>query len=235
MIESPADGRARHERDAARVLLLALPGRYLHLPAATLRSWVIGRPYATRTGARHSSALVEPASRQPPLLSFWNLIECHVLRALRTEHGVPLREVRQALSYAEGQLGIADLLLRKELLTGAGKLFLERYGELVELSASGQLAMKELLTAHLRRVDWDANQFPVRLYPYVATGTPESVRPIAIDPAIAFGRPVVARVGVTTAILAERLDAGEQLDEIASDYDLTEDEVRQAIVYERAA
>lgn len=208
--------------------------RYLQLPPATLRSWVVGRRYATLDGARRFEALVRPASDKPILLSFWNLIECHVLRALRTEHGVPLREVRQALTYAERKLRISNLLLRKDLLTDGGKLFLERFGELVDLSASGQLAMREVLEAHLRRVEWDENQFPIRLYPYVATVTSDSLRPIAIDPAVAFGRPIVARRGITTAILVERYDAGESLSEVAEDYDLTETEVRQAIVYEQA-
>lgn len=208
--------------------------RYLQLPSATLRSWVIGRQYVTRDGSRRFEALVKPASHKPILLSFWNLIECHVLRALRTEHGVPLREVRQALTYAERKLRISNLLLRKDLLTDGGRLFLERFGQLVDLSASGQLAMREVLEAHLRRVEWDDNQFPIRLYPYLATVTSESIRPIAIDPAVAFGRPIVARRGITTAILVERYDAGESLAEVAADYDLTESEVRQAIVYEQA-
>ena len=178
--------------------------------------------------------MVKPASDQPVLLSFWNLIECHVLRALRTEHGVPLREVRQALTYAERKLRISKLLLRKDLLTDGGSLFLDRFGKLVDLSASGQLAMREVLHAHLRRVEWDDNQFPIRLYPYLSTEMSDNVRPIAIDPAVAFGRPIVARRGITTAILVERYDAGESLAEVAADYDLTESEVRQAIVYEQA-
>ena len=47
---------------------------------------------------------------------------------------------RQALSYSERMLGIPRLLLRKELRTDAGKVFLDRYGEFIELSASGQLS-----------------------------------------------------------------------------------------------
>ena len=103
--------------------------RYLHLPPATLRSWVVGRQYTTRSGTSRFEALVRPASDRPVLLSFWNLIECHVLRALRTEHGVPLREVRQALTYAERKLRISNLLLRKDLLTDGGTLFLDRFGK----------------------------------------------------------------------------------------------------------
>jgi uncharacterized protein (DUF433 family) len=38
-----------------------------------------------------------------------------------------------------------------------------------------------------------------------------------------------------TATIAERIDAGESVDEVATDYDLTPTDVEQAIVYERTA
>jgi uncharacterized protein (DUF433 family) len=209
--------------------------RYLKLPAATLRSWCLGRQYDTAAGSRNFAAIVSPASRRPPLLSFWNLIEAHVLRALRTDHGVSVRAVRKAVGYAERELNIERLLLSKQLLANAGQLFLERYGELIDLSASGQLAMRMVLEAHLQRVEWDARQFPVRLFPFLLSDASDPERPIAIDPSIAFGRPILLRRGITTAVIAERIDAGESVGEVATDYDLSPDEIESAILYERAA
>src|SRR5260370_5768089 len=72
---------------------------FLRLPIATLRSWVVGRDYPKTQGVGHFRPLIQAAARQPPLLSFWNLIEAHVLRSLRSEHGVSLRDVRRALTY----------------------------------------------------------------------------------------------------------------------------------------
>ena len=66
---------------------LAEASRYLKLPAATLRSWVAGRPYPKGDGVGHSRPLIHPPKKQPLLLTFWNLIEAHVLRSLRTEPG----------------------------------------------------------------------------------------------------------------------------------------------------
>ena len=214
---------------------LAEAARYLKVPAATVRSWALGRDYATTDGARHFPAILAPASRRPPLLSFWNLIEAHVLRALRTEHGVPVHAVRKALAVAEKEFGIERLLLSSQLLAGAGKLFLERYGQLVELTASGQLAMWQVLEAHLKRVEWDKWQFPVRLYPFPTVDMLQADRPIAIDPMVAFGRPIVVRRGITTAVIAERVDAGETIDVLAADYDLEPEDIKHAIVYEHAA
>lgn len=214
---------------------LAEAARYLKLAPATLRSWVVGRSYPTERGVGHFKPLIHPASTHPPLLSFWNLVEAHVLRALRSDHGVSVKALRQALDFAERQLGIDRLLLRRELCADAGQLFLDRYGELINLSASGQLAMRKLLAEYLERVDWDPWQFPVRLYPFVSSDAHTADRPIAIDPTISFGRPVVLRRGISTFTIAERIDAGETVDELAADYDLTPAEIEQAVRYERAA
>jgi len=214
---------------------LAAAARYLKLPAATLRSWVAGLPCRKAEGIRRFQPIVCPPSRKPLFLSFWNLIEAHVLRSLRTDHGVSIKALRKALAFAERALQIERLLLRRELRTDAGRIFLERYGELIDLSASGQLAMQQLLEEHLKRVEWDDWQFPVRLYPFVSTEAPSSERPIAIDPRIAFGRPIVIRAGVSTAAIAERIDAKETLDELAADYGLSITEIEQAVLFERAA
>lgn len=207
--------------------------RYLKLPSATLRSWLIGRQYPKADGVGHWQPVIHPSQKEPLLLSFWNLIEAHVLRALRTEHGVSIKALRDALEYAEVSEHITRLLLSKDLSTDAGRLFLDKYGELIDLSASGQLAMRKIFEEHLKRVEWDEWRFPVRLYPFVA-GEGDR-KPIAIDPNIAFGRPVVLRTGVSTGAIVERFDAGESLAGLAEDYSLSEAEIEEAILYERAA
>ena len=209
--------------------------RYLRLPAATLRTWLVGRDYPK--GDTHATfhPLIKPASSGPLQLSFYNLIEAHVLRGFRTEHGVALVEFRKAMAYAERKLQISRLFLSSELRSYGGQVFLDRYVELINLSASGQLAMRKTFEDHLQRVEWDEWQFPVRLYPFVESTQRSSERPIAIDPRIAFGRPVVRRMGVSTAIIADRIDAGETVSALADDYDLSPKEIELAVLYTRAA
>jgi hypothetical protein len=116
--------------------------RYLRIAPATLRSWTIGRNYPKANGSAFFKPLVQIRFDEPHLLSFNNLIEIYVLSSLRQEHGVSLQNVRKALEYAQTQFDISRLLLSSELRTAAGKLFIERYGELINLSNSGQLALK---------------------------------------------------------------------------------------------
>lgn len=208
---------------------------YVHLAPATLRSWVLGRGYATSAGARTFHPLIKAADRTRGLLSFNNLVEAHVLRALRTTHGTAIPQIRKALQYAERELGVDRLLLSRELCTDSVDLFLERYGQLINLSRSGQLAMKVMLELHLSRIERDDSAFPLRLYPFVHGDTVDAPRHITIDPAIGFGRPIIRRRGISTQVIVDRIDAGESVEALAEDYDLDPQEVQEAVVYERAA
>jgi len=226
--------KARDTRDVP-AYPVAEAARYLHLPVATLRTWVTGGSTTSREGTARSSRVIRPASGDPIMLSFWNLVEAHVLRALRTDHGVSLPAVRKAVRYAEQELDIDRLLLSPELKTNAGRLFLDRYGELTELTASGQLAMRKLFESHLRRVEWDTSRFPVRLFPFIPGDTTESTPTVAIDASLAFGRPIIRRRGISTSVIADRIDAGESVADVASDYEINDAEVAAAVLLERAA
>jgi hypothetical protein len=96
----------------------------------------VGRGYPTSAGARGFPPLITPAASEPAQLSFWNLVEAHVLRSFRADHGVSVKALSQALDYAEKELRIKRLLLRKEICANAGQVLLDRYGQLIDLSAS---------------------------------------------------------------------------------------------------
>ena len=223
-------GVDRRDRPAYRLTEAA---RYVRLPRTTLASWVRGRDSDPRSGRAHFHPLLRPAEPKRPYLSFNNLVEAHVLRALRAEHHVSIQAVRDALAIAEKQYRVPQRLLHDGLLTGAGELFLKRYGELVQLSRSGQIAMRRVLESHLSRID-RAGNFPIRLHPFVQADVSDA-KPIVIDPAVGFGRPIVARTGISTAVIAERIDAGESMGEVAEDRGMQVEEVADAVTYERAA
>lgn len=75
----------------------------------------------------------------------------------------------------------------------------------------------------------------MRLYPFSSGSVLTENRPIAIDPQISFGRPVIASRGISTGAIAGRIDAGETAAELAEDYGLTEREIEEAVLYEHAA
>jgi uncharacterized protein (DUF433 family) len=214
---------------------IAAAARHVRISPSTLRSWVIGRPYRTAEGESFSGPLIKPPISGDLRLSFSNLVEAHVLRSLRTRHDVRMSAVREALDYAATAFHVERLLLSDNLRTDAGKLFIERFGQLIDLSCSGQLAMTEVFMGHLQRIDRSVGGLPTRLFPVISSLGLRSQKIVAIDPAISFGRPFIAGKGVRTATIIERLDAKESREAVAADYDLNDSEIDAAILYERAA
>jgi uncharacterized protein (DUF433 family) len=143
--------------------------------------------------------------------------------------------IRTALDYAENQFDIKRLLLRNDLRTAAGTVFIERLGQLIDLGRSGQIVLKELLDAHLKRIDRDVDGWPLRLFPVNTARGVAGPRIVAVDPRIAFGRPFISGKGVRTLTIVERLDADEAREVVAADYQLEDREIDEAILYERTA
>jgi len=197
---------------------LAEAAHYLRIPVATLRSWVCGRFYPTEGGRRFFKPLIELPDPKLAALSFVNLVEAHVLDAIRRDHSIPLPKVRVALEYVGKHFGSKRPLAEQRFETDGAHLFVSRFGQLVAASQSGQLAMEQMLAAHLRRVEHDAGGLAVRLYPFTRKRQPDEPRLVVIDPYVCFGRPTMAGTGVATNIVAERYKAGESIDELAQDY-----------------
>ena len=117
-------------------------------------------------------------------------------------------------------------------------LFVEEYSQLINVSQAGQLVLRELLQAHLRRIDRDSAGYALRLYPFTRKRLIEAPKAIVIDPRISFGHLVLAGTGIPTAIIAERYNAGEAICALADDYGHPTLEIEEAIrceLYTRAA
>lgn len=206
---------------------------YLNLPTSTLRSWCLGQAYTDSHGhPKLFRALISLDGERSQGLSFLNLIEAHVLAAIRRLHHIPLPKVRDALSYVEGKLQLARPLAAVEFQTNGVDLFVERLGELlVNVSRDGQIEFADLMKAHLRRVKRDTHGVPIKLYLFTrkSATTTEGKPPVEVDPRVAFGRPVLAGRAVPTAVLADRFKAGDSLSELARDYDTSTSEIEEAI------
>lgn len=226
-------GRDPREEPAYSVSEVA---RYAQVPTATLRSWAAGRLYPAAGKERWFSRLFSPAQVEPLQLSFLNLIEAHVLGAMRREYAIKMPRVRNALSFVERELGVERPLATQKFRTDGIDLFVEHVGLLITASRAGQLASPELLRARLQRIEFDGAGLAARLYPLAWTAADASEpRLIVIDPLIAYGRPSIAGRGVPTAVVAERFFAGEEPESLASDYGCSLAEINEAIRCERLA
>lgn len=202
---------------------------HLRLPVATLRSWVAGRIYPVATGTAKSLPIIEITDPDRVYLSFNNLVEAHVLSAIRKER-IPLTDVRDAIQFLREKMGSQRPLLDQQFTTDGVSLFVDRLGKLVNVTRKGQLSMREIIGLYLRRIERNPRGIPVRLYPFTHSLPDEKAfGPIVIDPTISFGRPALARLGVPTAVIADRYKAGESINDLAMDYGAERDEIEEAI------
>jgi uncharacterized protein (DUF433 family) len=157
------------------------------------------------------------------------LVEAHVLDAIRRHHQVPLRNIREAIDYLRKQFSSKHPLSEQRFETDGINLFVEKFGRLINVTQSGQIALRELLQAHLRRVEHDATGTAVRLYPFTRKRDLHEPKVVVIDPHLSYGRPVLIGTGIPTAVVAERYKAGESIDELAEDYGRSRTEIEEAI------
>jgi uncharacterized protein (DUF433 family) len=201
---------------------------YLRIPVSTVRAWLHGTSYGVRQGKRTFQRVIEPPDATRSLLSFYNLAEAHVLRALRQDHNIPLCHVRQALDYVKKQFGWQRPLVEQQFQTDGVSLFIERLGRLVDVSAQGQIVMRQVVEAHLERLEWE-DQLVARLYPFTRSRDADSPKLVIIDPRYSFGRPVLKDAGVATAVIAERYKAGDSISQLAQDYGCTPLEIEEGL------
>jgi uncharacterized protein (DUF433 family) len=195
---------------------------YVRIPASTLLAWTRGQDYRTVTG-KHVifDPLIDLADPDNKLLSFYNLVEAHMLRST-TECGVPLTNVRKALEYIRGTIHGEHPLLMHDFEVSGKDVFIRHLGDTVNATRYGQLAMRKILLNHLKRIVRDTHGLPVRIFPI-------NSRRLVIDPQFSSGKPIVKDRGITASVLWGRSRTGESVPDIAKDYGLTQLEVKEAI------
>jgi uncharacterized protein (DUF433 family) len=203
---------------------------YLNIPLSTLRAWCLGQGLRSDGRTRRFQPLIRLDANDRRSLSFLNLVEAHVLAAIRRQHHVPLPKVRQALVYVSKKLGTDRPLAEAEFQPDGVDLFLEKLGSLINVTREGQMEMADLIRDHLKRIERDKQGIPIRLFLFTRNDdSRDQPSPVVVDPRIAFGRPVLAGRAVPTAILADRFKAGDTLIQLAEDYDTSPQEIEEAL------
>ena len=218
--------------DRREIPLYTIPetALYLHLPVKTLRSWLYGRPYTLSTGEmKHSRPLIEPADGNGYYLSFYNIVEAHVLKSTRERDEVPMQAVRDALDYASANDPSPHPLLSRHFLTEGRFLFEKSLAGLVNASKFGQMAFELIMLDYLERIDRDTLGSPFALHPFVPNKPLSKV--VTIKPGVSSGVPTVSGTGISIPIMFGRFKAGDSIDDLAEDYELTKEQVEDAIAY----
>lgn len=201
--------------------------RYVRVPYQTLRYWI--------RDSETVPPLVSLASEGPPRLSFMNLLECHMLSAMRAMYGLRIPKVRRALQTVRRLFPSRHPLVELQFQTDRVDVFIQKLpAELINLSRDGQLGIKEVLNVHLQRIERDASGL-LRFFPFVEKRSPSEPKLIMMNPAVAFGKPVIAGTGISTAVIAARFHGRESISDLAREYDRTEQEIEETVRWESVA
>ncbi len=167
-----------------------------------------------------------------PLLSYMNLVEAFVLSGLRREHRIKLDKIRIAIGALKREFNSKHPLAEHQFETNGVDLFVQKYGQLINVGRDGQLAMRSVLENYLMRVEHDPSGRAARLYPFIRLSDTEQPRNVVINPYVSFGKPVIAGTGLPTRVVAERFKAGDSIHQIAANYGRKGEEIDDAIRYE---
>ncbi len=162
-------------------------------------------------------------------LSYYQLIEVAVVAAFR-KAGVPMKNIRAARAYAANELKSEYPFAQYSFKENAKHLYLDsqqidvKAGTVVQTDQGGQLEWESVI-GRLREFEYE-KQIALKWH----VGGEGS--PIIIDPRISFGAPAVH--GTPTWIIRGRFDAGESNSDIADDFGLKPEEVKQALKFEES-
>jgi uncharacterized protein (DUF433 family) len=203
---------------------LAEAAQYLRVPIATLRYWV--------HGGGPVPPLIRLAGSEPSRLSFMNLLECYMLSSMRAIYDVRIPKVRKSLATLAKYVQHRHPLVEQAFQTDRRDLFIEHVGKVVNLSKDEQILIPGVMELYLERIERDPKGL-FKLYPFVMERTANEPRLILINPAVGFGKPVIAGTGISTAVVSSRFNARESVPDLASEYGVSPKQIEEAIRWEQ--
>jgi uncharacterized protein (DUF433 family) len=202
--------------------------RLLQVAQSTLHYWLEG---GVRRGKTYKPVIrVEPLGDRSAV-TWAEFIEAGLLREYRRRHNVPMAELRAFIDLLRARYSVPYPLAHRRPFIADRKLLLEAQTTagldadfcLVAV-VSGQLILTPPSQSFVERVTWTGD--------VAASWRPhdDPKSPVRMEPDVRFGRPAVR--GVSTEVLWEHTEAGEDVGEVAEGFDLSADDVHWALAYE---
>jgi uncharacterized protein (DUF433 family) len=191
--------------------------QYLGLGKATLRGWI------------SSDGLIHPPIANT--LSFNNLAEAHILKAMRHRHKLPLKAIRRALRELEKLRKTAHPLLDETFETDGVNLCIRDEADVINLSKNSQKEFREFVALYLQRIERVQGQV-TRLYPFIVAEREDEPKNISISPTVSFGRPVLTGTGISTSVIVGRFNARDSIEDLSAEYQVDSAILEDAIRWE---
>jgi len=191
---------------------------YLGLSYSTLRGWI------------KSDGLISTPTEN--VLSFNNLAEAHILKAMRRVHHLPLQRIRKALKELAQTRKTSHPLLDESFETDGVNLCIREEADVINLSQHSQKEFREFVALYLHRIQRNEEGRVARLFPFIVSEREDEPRSISISPTVSFGRPVLAGTGISTSVIAGRFSARDSIGDLAAEYQVDISTLEDAIRWE---
>jgi uncharacterized protein (DUF433 family) len=200
--------------------------RHLLIPPGTVYAWL-----NENVGGEPLVHAVRTAKRGWPSVPFIAVIEAYVLRSLR-DLGLTKKKIRAAAADVRKEFETPYGLATKRIATDGIDIFVHYADDDIVRVGDNQRPIREVISNYLEYIKWDkADSFPARLrlsqYPDVA--------PVIIDPRFGWGAPVLESTKVPVDAVVDLWLAGESLEDVAYEYDMTRKQVEAICRIARAA
>jgi uncharacterized protein (DUF433 family) len=205
--------------------------RMVGMQAQTLRRWLLGYDHPFKGENRHEDPLWRPQytpDEDGVLLGFRDLIEARIIHALRAKH-IGLQTIRTCMDRARKIVGDDRPFSTEQFKTDGKTIFLQitqglAEPQLIDLKHS-QGVFNRVVAPSLADLDFgpDGAERWWLLH---------GKRTIVADPERAFGQPIVAEHGITTARVAQAVEAEGSINRVAQLYEIKPRLIRDALYYE---
>lgn len=159
-----------------------------------------------------------------PLYVFLDVISLWVISVL-VERKVPKSEIRSGAEYLAEQLG-TDFPFAHQALATAGAAVFGQLVDWVDVGKRGQRAFEVAIKPYLTPLEYGPNGLAAIWRP--ASG-------VWINPEVQAGAPCVEGTRIPTRTLFALVEANEDVEDVAADYDLEVSSVEAAVAFEQAA
>ncbi len=168
------------------------------------------------------------ANNRYKAVNFYVLIELYTFFKLQ-EMGVKAKKILQARAAIIRETSLEYPFASSELLTDGRKILFRFQGDIIDADGSNQTNFIQIIESFASKVDFNEAKIANRFFPF------GKERNIVVDPHHQFGQPVIKGTNVNAEVIYSMYRSGEPISAIAVLYDLTENEIHDAINFYRPA
>jgi uncharacterized protein (DUF433 family) len=204
--------------------------QYLAIDAWTLLDWYSKRDAILKPSGWYGEA------QAFALLSFRDMEEAYKVHLLRTKFQYSMQYIRRALVHARLESKSDHPLIDEKMLAfDCLALYKRAQGRrprhVIALGSKRPLYIPEVVETWGKRIIADSNGRTTQMFPWRFAAKDDISRPVSLEPDVLSGTLVVTGTRIPVKVLQGRNQAGESSAQLAKDYGIELDIVKQALAH----